>query len=170
MVRWMRVNEKLTEPWAIDLVTRCGVNAGARVLDLACGTGAVTRVAAPMLGRNGEIVGVDGSEAMLAIARRCLASDLRVEWRVGDAASLPFPDGSFDAVLCQQGFQFFADHQRALAEIARVLRRRGRLALSIWWLPKRIDDSETTATWSRVTVWQTSYLSLRTRRRSTSTL
>ncbi|HEX4170239.1 MAG TPA: methyltransferase domain-containing protein [Bryobacteraceae bacterium] len=50
----------LFEPWAIDLVTRCGVNAGARVLDLACGTGAVTRVAAPMLGPNGKIVGVDG--------------------------------------------------------------------------------------------------------------
>ncbi len=122
----------LFEPWAIDLVTRCGLNAGARVLDLACGTGAVTRVAAPMLGPDGEIVGVDGSEAMLAIARRCVASDVRVEWRVGDAASLPFPDGSFDAVLCQQGFQFFEDHQRALAEIARVLRRNGRLALSIW--------------------------------------
>jgi SAM-dependent methyltransferase len=51
---------------------------------------------------------------------------------MGEAASLPFLDGSFDSVLCQQGFQFFADHQRVLVEIARVLRRNGRLALSIW--------------------------------------
>jgi SAM-dependent methyltransferase len=102
------------------------------VLDLACGTGAVARVAAPALGPDGEIVGLDDSEAMLAIARRWVAPDARVEWRKGDAASLPFPDGSFDAVLCQQGFQFFADRQRALVEIARVLRRNGRLALSIW--------------------------------------
>jgi ubiquinone/menaquinone biosynthesis C-methylase UbiE len=91
------------EPWAIDLVTRCRITAGSRVLDLACGTGVVTRV----------------------------ASDVRIEWRSGDAARLPFPDSSFDAVLCQQGFEFFEDHQRALGEIARVLRGKGRLAFSM---------------------------------------
>jgi ubiquinone/menaquinone biosynthesis C-methylase UbiE len=122
----------LFEPWAIDLVNRCEVIAGSRVLDLACGTGAVARVAASKLGPNGEIVGLDGSRAMLAIARRRCAPGARVEWRIGDAASLPFSDDSFDAVLCQQGFQFLADRQRALVEIARVLRPNGRLALSIW--------------------------------------
>lgn len=69
---------------------------------------------------------------MLAIARRCVASDVRVEWRLGDASGLPFSAGSFHAVLRQQGFQFFADHQRVLLEIARVLCRNGRLALSMW--------------------------------------
>jgi ubiquinone/menaquinone biosynthesis C-methylase UbiE len=122
----------LFNPWAIDLVKRCGVHAGSRVLDLACGTGAVTRAVASRVHPNGEIVALDSSEAMLAIARRCVASDVRVEWRLGDAASLPFPDGSFDAVLCQQGVQFFADYQRSLDEIARVLRGNRRLALSIW--------------------------------------
>lgn len=122
----------LFEPWAIDLVARCGIDAGSRLLDLACGTGAITRAVAPRLGPDGEIVGLDRSEEMLAIARRCVASDVRVDWRLGDAASLPFPDSSFDAVLCQQGFQFFTDHQRALVEIARVLCLHGRLALSIW--------------------------------------
>jgi ubiquinone/menaquinone biosynthesis C-methylase UbiE len=122
----------LFKPWAIDLVTRCGVHAGSRVLDVACGTGAVTRAVAPRLDPNGEIVALDCSEAMLAIARRCIASNVRVQWHLGDVASLPFPDDSFDAVLCQQGFQFFADHQQALDEIARVPRRNRRLALGIW--------------------------------------
>jgi ubiquinone/menaquinone biosynthesis C-methylase UbiE len=107
------------------------------VLDLACGTGAVARVAASTVGPDGEIIGLDRSEAMLAIARRRVAPGARVDWRTGDAASLPFPDRSFDAVLCQQGFQFFADRQQALAEIARVLRRNGRLAFSIWCGPDR---------------------------------
>lgn len=122
----------LFQPWAIDLVTRCGATAGSRVLDLACGTGAVTRAAVPRLGPDGEIIGLDLSEAMLAVARRQVPSDVRIQWRRGDAGSLPFPGNSFDAVLCQQGFQFFPERQRVLREIARVLRAGGRLALSVW--------------------------------------
>ena len=97
--------------WAPHLVELAGVAPGQAVLDVACGTGIVARTAADTLEGAGRVVGLDLNEAMLAVARRVRPD---IEWRQGDAASLPFPDGSFDTVLCQMALMFFPDRARAL--------------------------------------------------------
>ena len=125
-----RMVPALFRPWAEELVDRVDPQPGMRVLDVACGTGAVTRVVAPRVQPGGDVVGFDFSPAMLEIAR-----SLGVEgaaWHEGDATSLPFSDGEFDRVLCQQGMQFMPDKPAAAAEMQRVLRPGGRLALSCW--------------------------------------
>jgi SAM-dependent methyltransferase len=86
------------------------------VLDVACGTGAVARRIAPLVGRLGRVVGLDISPAMLAVA--CLAAErdgVTIEWQVGRSESLPFPDGGFDLVVSQQGLQFAVDKPAAVA-------------------------------------------------------
>ena len=88
-----------------------GVSPGQSVLDVACGTGIVARTAADLVGADGSVVGVDLNEAMLTVARRVRPD---IDWRQGDAAALPFADGSFDVVLCQMALMFFADRHRAL--------------------------------------------------------
>jgi ubiquinone/menaquinone biosynthesis C-methylase UbiE len=98
------------------------------VLDVACGTGIVARGAADLVGRAGTVVGLDLNEGMLAVARR-LRPDL--EWRHGDAAALPFPDGSFDLVLCQAALMFFPDRPLALREMARVIAAGGTVAILV---------------------------------------
>ncbi|MET9337617.1 methyltransferase domain-containing protein [Nonomuraea sp. NPDC003804] len=115
--------------WAPLLVEAAGVAAGQRVLDVACGTGVVARAAARHAGKRGRVTGLDLNAAMLAVARR-LRPDL--EWRQGDAADLPFADGSFDAVLCQSALMFFPDPVRALREMARVVATDGRVAVQVW--------------------------------------
>src|SRR5207245_11468195 len=116
--------------WAADLVDLAGVRPGQRVLDVACGTGAVTRVAAERVGPTGRAVGLDLNPDMLGAAR--VSSPPAIEWYEGSAVSLPFPDGAFDVVLCQQGLQFFPDRAVALGEMRRVLGSGGRLAVSVW--------------------------------------
>jgi len=96
--------------WAPHLCDLAGVRPGQRVLDVACGTGIVARVAADRLAGAGRVVGVDLNEAMLAVARRVRPD---VEWRQGDAEALPFPPASFDRVLCQMALMFFPDRARA---------------------------------------------------------
>ena len=124
----------LFRPCAEDLV-RCAPPArGARVLDLACRTGIVSRIAAPYIGDTGEIIGVDSDEAMLAVAQASFPPALRslVSWRCASAEELPFAESSFDIVYCNQGFQFFNDMTQATRECARVLRVGGILAVSLW--------------------------------------
>jgi ubiquinone/menaquinone biosynthesis C-methylase UbiE len=114
------------------LVDLAAVRAGDRVLDVACGTGIVARTAAPRAGATGKVVGVDLNGDMLAVARTAAAAVRPpIEWHAGNAVSLPFSDGSFDAVLCQQALQFFSDRPRALREMRRVLAPQGRLALTV---------------------------------------
>lgn len=120
------------EPWAFDLVERARLQVGWRVLDLACGTGVVTRVAAPVVGPTGQIVASDLNEGMLAEARARDADGAPVQWRQADAADLPFLADEFDAVLCQQGLQFVPDKAAAMSEIRRVLRPGGVAAVSVW--------------------------------------
>lgn len=115
--------------WAPHLVGAAGVVPGRNVLDVACGTGVVAREAADRMGGSGRVVGLDLNEAMLAVARR-LRPD--IEWRAGDAAALPFPDGSFDAVLCQSALMFFPDRAGAIGEMARVATGGGTVALQVW--------------------------------------
>lgn len=119
-------------PGAGYLVELAMPGSGERVLDVACGTGIVARSAAPRVGLDGTVVGLDLNEGMLRVARR-ISSEARppIEWRRGDATDMPFPDGAFDVVFCQQGLQFFPDQPAALREMYRVLAPNGRVALSV---------------------------------------
>lgn len=120
-----------SRPWAERLIELAAPEPGDRVLDVACGTGIVARLAAARVGEQGSVVGLDLNEDMLDVARAA-ARDSRppVEWRQGDATELPLPDATFDLVLCQQGLQFFVDREVALREMRRVLGPGGRLGLS----------------------------------------
>jgi ubiquinone/menaquinone biosynthesis C-methylase UbiE len=120
-------------PWATDLVALAALREGDRVLDVACGTGIVARNAAQQVGRTGRVVGLDMNAGMLAMARSAAASaGLDIEWCESSALSMPFEDGSFDVVLCQQGLQFFPDRLAGLREMHRVLTDGGRLVVTCW--------------------------------------
>src|SRR5882724_1112383 len=104
----------ITSVWAADLVERASPSATDRVLDVACGTGAVTRLVAQRV-MTGRVVGLDLNSGILAIARSLQTHGAsRIEWYDGSALELPFPDNSFDLVLCQLGLQFFPDRAVAL--------------------------------------------------------
>ncbi len=118
----------ITSVWAEELLNRIEPSSGESVLDVACGTGVVVRRLAER-GHVGRLVGIDLNEAMLAVART--RSD-EVEWIEGSALDLPFATRSFDVVVCQLGLQFFPDRPQALREMARVLRPKGRLGLSVY--------------------------------------
>ena len=120
-------------PWATDLVEIAQLRPDECVLDIACGTGIVARTAARLVGSAGGVIGLDVSPPMLAAARSIAAAEgLSIDWREGSATKLPLSDAACDVVLCQQGLQFFPDRPAALREMHRVLRSRGRLALSVW--------------------------------------
>ena len=120
-------------PWAPLLVDAARLAERERVLDLACGTGVVTRIAAQRVGSEGRVTGIDLNAGMISVARSLPAPDGGpVEWLEGSALAIPLPDASVDVVLCQQGLQFFLDKALALREMRRVLDRGGRLALSVW--------------------------------------
>lgn len=121
------------EPLARMFLQRIALRPGQRVLDVACGTGVVTRQAAPILGPAGLIMGVDFNAKMLEVARKhAPITGAKVEWRQGDAASLPCPDADFDIVICQQGLQFFPDKAAALSDMHRVLKPAGLVGICVW--------------------------------------
>jgi len=117
-----------------ELVALAALQAGARVLDVACGTGIVARLAAQVVGAAGRVVGTDVNEAMLGMARAVpqQPDGPKIEWRQSDAAALPFPNAAFDVVFCQYGLEFFADQAAGLRQIARVLVPGGRVVLRVW--------------------------------------
>lgn len=120
-------------PWSLDLIERVRPQPGERVLDLACGTGAVAREVLKSISPGGTLVGVDINPDMLRVASEVIdAREPLVRWQQASAESLPLPDASFDIALCQQGLQFFPDKQGALRELRRVLAPGGRIALSVW--------------------------------------
>lgn len=124
------------QPWSVELLDRVAPAPGERVLDVACGTGVVSRGAAERVGPGGEVIGLDISPAMLAVARSVsLLDGARLDWRQGCAEALPFHDGTFDVALCQQGVQFFADRRAGVREMQRVLRPGGRIGVSVWLGP-----------------------------------
>ena len=123
-------------PWAATLVEVAALRAGERVLDVACGTGVVTRLAARHVGSAGHVTGVDLNSGMLAIARSLPpVGGASITWAAMNAAVLDLADASFDVVTCQQGFQFFPEKRASLHEMCRVLVPRGRIVLSIWRRP-----------------------------------
>jgi ubiquinone/menaquinone biosynthesis C-methylase UbiE len=118
--------------WAGLLVEAAGPPFGARILDVGCGTGIAARTAASRVGAAGRVMGVDLNEGMLAVARSASAHVRpAIEWRQASALSLPFPDESFDVVLCQQMLQFASEPSGALKEMCRVLAPGGRVAVMV---------------------------------------
>ena len=103
------------------------------ILDVACGTGIVARLARRRLGPGPRIVGADLNDGMVATARALPEEEARsCEWQVADVTALPFPDDAFTLAICQQGIQFFPDPLAALLEICRVVRPGGRVVLTVW--------------------------------------
>lgn len=116
-------------PFATSCLDAAGLRQGERVLDIACGTGVVTRLAAEQVGSDGAVSGLDINPAMLAVARS-VPSAVPIEWHEGTAESLPFADGSFDVALSSLGLQFVPDKSAALREMWRVLVPDGRVAIA----------------------------------------
>src|SRR6185503_1340526 len=112
------------EPYAADLAQRLRKRTLSRVLEIAAGTGVVTRALADALPETVSIVATDLNQAMLDQAMRA-GTRRAVQWRQADAMQLPFPDSSFDAVVCQFGVMFFPDKPRAFSEARRVLKPAG---------------------------------------------
>ena len=126
------------EPYAADLVNRLKTRPISRVLELAAGTGVVTRAMAAGLPDTASIVATDFNQAMLDEAG-ARGTSRPVEWRQVDAMQPPFQDEMFDAVVCQFGVMFFPDRSKAFAEVRRLLRPGGVLVFSAW---DRIEDNE----------------------------
>jgi len=120
-------------PWSAHLIRSANVQPGEHVLDVACGTGIVARHIAPHVGSQGMVIGLDLNPNMLSVAGAAAEREgLAIEWRAGPAEQLPFPDGSFDLIMCQFGLMFFTDRHKALMEMHRVLRAGGRVVVSVW--------------------------------------
>ncbi len=119
----------LFSQWAHPVLDAAEVQGGDRVLDVACGTGVLTRAAAERVAPAGSVTGLDANRGMLAVAER-LAPE--IDWAHGDAESLPFDDESFESVVSQFGLMFFADRTGAIAEMIRVLAPGGRVAVAVW--------------------------------------
>lgn len=117
-------------PLATALVEAARLSPGERVLDVACGTGVVARLASEQVGVAGQVTGLDVNPGMLAVARS-VSSPGAIEWRDGMAEDTQLPDRAYDAALCQMGLQFFADRGTAMAELARVLVPGGRLVANV---------------------------------------
>jgi ubiquinone/menaquinone biosynthesis C-methylase UbiE len=122
------------EPWARLLLDKLNPESGQTVLDVACGPGTVTRLAAQRVGPKGSVTGCDLSPAMLELARskNSIDASAPIEYLECPADVLGVPDGVFDLVTCQQGLQFFPDRSAALAEMRRVLRPGGKLGIAVW--------------------------------------
>ncbi|MBN2501714.1 MAG: class I SAM-dependent methyltransferase [Anaerolineales bacterium] len=119
----------LFKAWPERVLATAGVKLGQDVLDVACGTGVLALAAAEKVGPDGAVIGLDVNAGMLAVARGKASI---VEWRRGRAEELPFPDRSFDVVVCQFGLMFFDDRRTAIREMMRVLRPGGRLVVVVW--------------------------------------
>lgn len=117
---------RLNAPWVPELLSRCPVAPGERVLDLAAGTGLVAAAAAA---QGARVFGVDSWDEMAGIMRR---EHGPLPWAIAHLERLPLRAGSFDVALCQQGFQFADEPRAALREARRVLRPGGRLGATVW--------------------------------------
>ena len=123
----------LFAPWSAHLLQIAKPQPGERVLDVACGTGIVARQFARHSGPQGVIIGLDIDPNKIEVARLMAAREgLAIEWKTGPAERLPFPDASFDLLICQFGLMFFSDRHAALMEMHRVLKTNGRVVLSAW--------------------------------------
>lgn len=118
-------------PLANDLIGIAALRPGERVLDVACGTGVLARLASRPVGSAGTVAGLDINPGMLAVARSAAPPGVAIDWYEASAEAMPLPDASFDVALCQMGLQFMPDRHAALSEMHRVLAPGGRLILSV---------------------------------------
>lgn len=121
----------LFEPYAADIVRRLTTQSPTDVLEVAAGTGVVTRAMVKALPASAVIVATDLNQAMIDQAA-AIGTPRPVERRVADAMQLPFEANSFDAVVCQFGAMFFPDKPKAYAEALRVLKPGGRFIFNVW--------------------------------------
>ena len=126
------------EPYAADLVSRVASQSVTRVLEIAAGTGVVTRKLASVLPESVSIVATDLNQAMLDLASE-VGTKRPVQWRQADAMQLPFEDSVFDAVVCQFGVMFFPEKSKAFSEARRVLKSGGVFMFNVW---DRIEENE----------------------------
>lgn len=120
-------------PMTEQMLDVIALPAGGDVLDVACGTGVISRALAGRLSERSRLVGADINAAMIEVAKRRAPAGPHVfEWEIAPADDMPFEDASFDLMFCQQGLQFFPDKPAALTEMRRVLRAGGRLILNCW--------------------------------------
>jgi SAM-dependent methyltransferase len=119
-------------PLARDLVADARLHPGERVLDVACGTGIVARLAAERVAPNGSVAALDVNAAMLDVARSAAsATPVPIRWYETTAESIPLADGAFDVVFCQLGLMFMTDRAAAAREMCRVTARGGRVLVSV---------------------------------------
>ncbi|HKJ50500.1 MAG TPA: methyltransferase domain-containing protein [Gammaproteobacteria bacterium] len=117
-------------PVMMTLIEHAAPAEGERVLDVACGTGVVTRTAAERVGKEARVAGLDITGGMLAVAKDVSGAQ-GIEWHEASAESMPLDDASFDLVLSQMGLQFISNKLAAMREMRRVLAPGGRLALNV---------------------------------------
>ena len=118
--------------YADDLAARLPVSRGIRVLEIACGTGIVTERLLRRLRGQGTLVATDLNDAMIAHARTWIPDEPALEWRQADGTSLPFPDRTFDVVVCEFGLMFFPDKVKGVREACRVLKPGGLYLFNVW--------------------------------------
>jgi ubiquinone/menaquinone biosynthesis C-methylase UbiE len=118
--------------YAADMARRVAAGNPTRVLETAAGTGIVTRRLRDALPANARLTATDLNPPMLEVAREKFRPGEKVEFQPADAMALPFPDGSFDAVVCQFGIMFFPDKDKSYREVYRVLAPGGRYLFSVW--------------------------------------
>ncbi len=117
------------QPFAKMIAEATAIPIGAKILDVGCGTGALTRELAVRVGEDGSVTGLDANPGMLAVAQRHGSG---IDWQLGDAASLPFSDGVFDIVASQFALMLFEDREKSLREMWRVLSPEGRLTVAVF--------------------------------------
>ena len=115
--------------WATKVAAEAQIQAGQRVLDVACGTGVLAREVAGRVSPGGYVAGLDPNPGMLAVAEELAPA---IDWKQGVAEDLPFPDESFNTVVSQFGLMFFSDRHQAISEMLRVLIPGGRMVVAVW--------------------------------------
>ena len=117
----------------VQALVEAAVSPNDAVLDVACGTGFAARAASIIVGTGGSVVGSDLNPGMVSMAQSVPHDDgCKIKWQQASAMDLPFADEAFDAIICQQGIQFFPDVPAGLREMARVTKPAGRIAATVW--------------------------------------
>jgi len=122
----------LFEPYAVDLAARVRIEAATQVLELACGTGILTRRLRRRLPLTSRLLATDLNLPMIEYAQARSDGYDGIDWKQADACDLPFSDKSFEVVICQFGLMFVPDKFTALSEILRVLKVGGQFIFNVW--------------------------------------